>query len=114
MQKRHFLAAAAAAAGALPLTSGAAAPASSARRPVLLTVGGVVGKGNRGPMDKALDQMMGKHGIQFSEAYALDATALRGMPQVTIQPTLEYDAKRHTLQGPLLSTVLAACCRCAR
>ena len=51
--------------------------------------------------------MMGKHGIQFSEAYALDATALRGMPQVTIQPTLEYDAKRHTLQGPLLSTVLA-------
>lgn len=58
--------------------------------------------------------MMGKHGIQFSEAYALDATALRGMPQVTIQPTLEYDAKRRILQGPLLSTVLAACCRCAR
>jgi len=69
---------------------------------------------NRGTLDTTIDQMMGKHGIQFSEAYALDATALRGMPQVTIQPTLEYDAKRHTLQGPLLSTVLAACCRCAR
>jgi len=25
---------------------------------------------------------------------------------VTIKPTLEYDAKKHTLQGPLLVTVL--------
>ena len=75
---------------------------------------GAITQHNRGTLDTTIDQMMGKHGIQFSEAYALDATALRGMPQVTIQPTLEYDAKRHTLQGPLLSTVLAACCRCAR
>ena len=108
MQKRHFLAAAAAAAGALPLTSGAAAPASSARRPVLLTVGGLVGKGNRGPMDKALDQMMGKHGVSFAKAFTFDTDSLQRLPAVTIEPTLEYDNKKHKLSGPLLTTVLAA------
>lgn len=52
---------------------------------------------------------MGKHGIQFNAAYALDAAALQRMPQVTIRPTLEYDAKRHTLKGPLKTTTVLAC-----
>ena len=106
MHKRQFLTAAAVA-GALPLSSNAATKAPGAG-PVLLTVGGEIGKGNRGPLDKVVDQMMGKHGIQFDKAHALDAAALQRMPAITIKPTLEYDSKPHTLKGPLLTTVLAA------
>ena len=51
---------------------------------------------------------MAKHGIQFEKAFAFDAPSLRRMPYVTIKPTLEYDAKLHTLSGPLISTVLEA------
>ena len=52
--------------------------------------------------------MMGKHGIAFAKAYEFDAAALQRLPSVTIRPTLEYDAKQHSLRGPLLSTVLEA------
>ncbi len=106
MNKRHFLAAAAAA-GVLPATRAVAAPAA-AQGPVLLTVSGAIGKGNRGPLDPALDQMMAKHGIRFDKAHAFDAAALQRLSAVTIKPTLEYDGKPHTLKGPLLSTVLEA------
>jgi hypothetical protein len=51
--------------------------------------------------------MAGKHGVQFEQAFAFTAFALRRLPAVTIQPTLEYDQRAHTLSGPLLSTVLA-------
>ena len=50
--------------------------------------------------------MMAKHGIQFTKAWTFDTAALHRLPQVTIRPTLEYDAKVHALQGPLLETVL--------
>ena len=33
---------------------------------------------------------------------------LARLPAVTIQPTLEYDAKPHKLSGPLLSSVMGA------
>ncbi len=85
-----------------------AAPKTAAHGPALLTLSGAIAQTNRGALDTTIDQMMGKHGIQFNAAYALDAAALQRMPQVTIRPTLEYDAKRHTLKGPLLTTVLAA------
>jgi hypothetical protein len=102
MNKRHFLGAAALAA-ALPV--GAAAPGP--RGPALLTLTGAIKHGNRGPLDPALDQMMHKQGISFSRALALDFGALAALPAVTIRPTLEYDAKPHTLRGPLLLEVLA-------
>ncbi|KQP23517.1 molybdopterin-dependent oxidoreductase [Pseudorhodoferax sp. Leaf267] len=107
MHKRHFLAAAAAA-GALPLATTAAAQASAKARPTLLTVGGLIGKGNRGPLDKALDQMMAKHGVAFSKAFTFSAESLQALPAVSIRPTLEYDNKKHKLTGPLLTSVLAA------
>src|SRR5688572_30222071 len=108
MNKRHFLAASSLA-GLLPAagTALAAAPAAS-RQPTLLTVSGAVGKTNRGAFDPVIDQMMGKHGIKFDKAFAFDAAALAKLPAVTIKPTLEYDAKEHTLRGPLLTSVLAA------
>ena len=106
MKKREFLTSTAVLA-ALPVASVQAAqqPVSG---PVLLTVSGAIAKGNRGPLDPALDQMMAKHGVRFDKALALDTAALGRMPAVQIKPTLEYDGKVHTLSGPLVSTVLEA------
>jgi len=107
MKKRHFLAVAAT--GATLTSAALAAPAR--QRPVgpgLLTVTGAIGRGNRGPLDKALDQMMAKQQIAFDKAHVFDFAALTRLPAVTIRPTVEYDAKVHTLKGPLLSEVLQA------
>ena len=106
MHKRAFLAAASFA-GLLPATTATAAAAHTTN-PTLLTHTGNITKTNRGPLDPALDQMMVKHGIDFTDAYQFDAAALRRLPAVTIRPTLEYDAKVHALTGPLLDTVLDA------
>ena len=106
MQKRHFLTVAGLA-GLLPAMRSGAASATVVG-PTLLTVSGAIDKGNRGPFDPALDQMMSKHGIQFARAWTFDAAALQRLPAVTVRPTLEYDAKVHTLEGPLLETVLQA------
>jgi hypothetical protein len=38
----------------------------------------------------------------------LDAAMLARLPALTIQPTLEYDAKAHRLAGPSLASVVAA------
>lgn len=106
MDKRCFLAAAGLA-GMLPASRSDAAP-SAVNGPTLLTVSGTLGKSNRGAFDPTLDQMMAKHGIKFAHAWAFNAAALQRLAAVTIRPTLEYDAKVHTLQGPLLETVLRA------
>jgi len=105
MKKRQFLGAAAAA-GALPLAAQAAIT-PAARSPALLTVTGAIARGNRGPLDPALDQMMHKHGVSFTKAWAFDYPALLDLAPQTIRPTLEYDAKPHTLRGPLLLDVAA-------
>ena len=110
MNKRNFVAAGVGLAG-LWTTSGSSQAASQAKAPsgpTLLTISGAIAQSNRGALDPAIDQMMGKHGIQFDKALALDATALLRMPAITIRPTVEYDSKPHTLKGPLLTTVLAA------
>ena len=41
-------------------------------------------------------------------AIAPSRLSAQGQPAVTIQPTLEYDAKVHKLSGPLLSSVVEA------
>jgi len=107
MNKRQFLGAAVA--GALPFTSQAAAPAglASVSGPALLTVTGAIAKVNRKPFDPVLDQMMHKQGLSFSKAWAFDHAALLQLAPHTIRPTLEYDARPHTLRGPLLLDVLA-------
>ena len=94
MKKRHFLATLGVV-GLFPVRQSAAETAGT-RQPGLLTVSGAIGKSNRGPLDPALDQMMHKHGVTFAKAHEFDAVALQRLPAVTIKPTLEYDAKRHT------------------
>jgi hypothetical protein len=110
MKKRQFLAA-----GLFGMSSVAMATSekpnatcSNDSGPVLLTVTGAIGAGNRGALDPALDQMMAKQKLQFNRAHTFDFAALRALPQTTIRPTLEYDNKQHVLSGPLLSEVLKA------
>jgi hypothetical protein len=106
LNKREFLATAAL--GALAVTAPAHAMRGGrmAPGPALLTITGAIGRGNRGGLDPALDQMMKKQGLHFDRAYAFDFVALNGLPSVSIKPTLEYDGKPHTLSGPLLVNVL--------
>lgn len=106
MNKREFLTATALGAASLP----AAARISKAapRGPILLTVSGAIGNGNRGALDPALDQLMKKQGIHFSRAHVFDFAALCALPALRITPTLEYDGKQHALHGPLLTDVLHA------
>ena len=106
MNKRRFLGSAAIAA-MLPSVATSAAETSKSG-PGLLTVSGAIGKTNRGPVDPTLDQLFAKHKIKFEKAYVFDTEALQRLPAVQIQPTLEYDAKVHSLSGPLLSSVLEA------
>ena len=107
MDKRRFLAAGVLGA-VLPLK--ARADGARARRGTgLLTVGGAIGRSNRGPFDPALDQLMARHGNSFVKAWEFDAAMLERLPALTIQPTLEYDARPHRLSGPLLGSVLGVC-----
>lgn len=107
MNKRDFLSASALiGVGSLPTAPALAAAAASG--PPLLTVGGLVPKGNRPALDPELDQMMVKHGVKFGQAFSFDAAALQKLPKVSIRPTLEYDGKEHTLSGPTLLNVLSA------
>jgi len=93
------------------LPAGAFAQGKAAARPdgqVVLTVSGAIRTANRGALDPAIDALMAKHGIKFAAARSLDFAALAALPAQTIKPTHEYDAKVHTLRGPLLTDVLTA------
>lgn len=105
MDKRHFLQAAAGVA-LLPAAAGAATPASAA--PALLTVSGAIRQANRPPLNKALDQMMSKHGVAFDKARSFGFAEIAALPSTEIRPTLEYDGIRHTLRGPTVARVLEA------
>ncbi|AKC72483.1 molybdopterin-dependent oxidoreductase [Pandoraea oxalativorans] len=110
MKKREFLAGAVALGASVPVLAkpGAAgnpvtaAPASTP----LVTLSGAIARHNREPVDPALDQLFHKQLVQFDAAYALDFAMLTRMPAQTIRPTLEYDARPHTLRGPRLADVL--------
>jgi hypothetical protein len=106
--RRQFLNAAAIGAVAAPSLALAQHAPKASRGPILLTVSGRIGAGNRGAFDPALDQMMGKQKIQFDKAHVFDFAALTALPAITIKPTLEYDSKPHTLKGPLLADVMKA------
>ena len=47
--------------------------------------GGLIGRGNRGRTDSALDQMMVKQKISFARAQAFDFAALAALPAIYIE-----------------------------
>lgn len=112
MNKRDFLdtviAGAAAGVGAISLPAHAQNGPKNSAGPIILTVSGQIGAGNRGALDTALDQMMVKQKISFSKAQTFDFAALTALRSVTIRPSLEYDRKQHDLRGPLLTDVMKA------
>jgi len=73
---------------------------------VLLTVGGFVGKSNRGPLDPKRDSLLADLKVNFKHAFAFDRKMLLELPQgtVTAQPP-EFD-KPATFTGPKLREVL--------
>jgi hypothetical protein len=111
MHKRAFLrlaaTGAAAALGAAAARSGT--DPETGHGSGLLTVGGSIGRPNRGPADPAFDRLLVNQGIRFQKARVFDCGSLAGLPAVSIGPTLEYDGRRHTLRGPLLLDVIRAC-----
>ena len=106
MDKRQFLLSGAV--SAVAPTAVAAAASTARTGPGLLTVAGAITRSNRGAIDPALDQLLLKHGRTFDKAWEFDSAMLARLPVVTIQPTLEYDAKPHKLSGPLLGAVVGA------
>ena len=106
MNQRRFLLAGAL--GAVVVPSVAAGASNARTGPGLLTVTGAIARSNRGPLDPVLDQLMVKQGRTFDKAWEFDAAMLARLPAVTIQPTLEYDAKPRKLSGPLVASVLGA------
>ncbi len=108
MNKRQFLTRAA-------VLGAAASPAFGGQKErkefratstVLLTVSGAIDRSNRGALDPALDQLLAKHLVKSTGAYTFDFASIASLPAVTFRPTLEYDAKPHSLSGPLLTDVL--------
>ena len=109
MDKRKFLVAGAVGSLAAASTSAAqAASTGSGGGPGLLTVTGSISRGNRGSLDPALDQWLVKQNIKFDKAWTFDFAMLTRLPAVSFQTTVQYDAKVHTLSGPLLSSVVEA------
>jgi hypothetical protein len=108
MNKRQFLTSAAAFGVAATPAFGATNPKHSvcSAAPAILTVSGAIGRTNRGALDPAFDQLMAKQLVKFPSAYTFDYPTIASLPAMTIKPTIEYDAKQHTLSGPLLASVL--------
>ena len=104
--RRHLLCACLAA-GVFPPVAASTPRRAGPAGPALLTPTGAV-RPNCGPLDPALDQMMAKQQIAFDRAHTFDFAAPAALPATTIRPTLEHDARPHTLRGPLLADVLAA------
>lgn len=73
---------------------------------VLLTVSGMIGESNRGPLDPKRDSLLALNKIDFNKAFAFDRPTLLALEQgaVTVQPR-EFD-KPATFKGPLLREVL--------
>ena len=91
-------------AGALPVLAADEAPAP--RDMVVLTVSGLIGKTNRGPLDQKRDSMLALQKAEFKSAFAFDRAMLLGLPQGTVTvKTNEFDAPA-TFSGLLLREVL--------
>jgi hypothetical protein len=84
----------------------AAGEAQTPRDMVLLTVGGLVGKTNRGPLDEKRDVVLAKYKVAFKNAFVFDRAMLLDLPQETVTAKPEGFAKPATFAGPRLRGLL--------
>jgi hypothetical protein len=84
----------------------AAASSAGPSEMVLLTVSGVIGETNRGPLDPSQDSLLAAKKVDFPKAFAFDRPMLLSLEQgeVKAQPP-GFDAPA-TFKGPLLREVL--------
>jgi len=84
----------------------AAEQAAAPKEMVLLTVSGLVGESNRGPLDAGKDSLLAANNIDFSKAFAFDRPMLLGLQQGTVTAQTKELGVPATFKGPLLREVL--------
>lgn len=84
----------------------AADDAATPKDMVVLTVGGLVGKSNRGPLDAKQDSLLSVLKVKFKHGFEFDRATLEALPQGTVKAKPIELEKEATFTGPLLSEVL--------
>jgi hypothetical protein len=84
----------------------AAAEGRAPKEMVLLTVSGLVGESNRGPLVANKDSLLATQKIDFPKAFACDRAMLLALPQGTVTATTKELGAPATFKGPLLREVL--------
>src|SRR6187551_1569954 len=90
----------------------AAVPALAADEPAppwdmtVLTVGGMIGKTNRGPLDAKCDSLLALQKIDFKDAFAFDRATLLSLPQGTV-------TRSRASSTSLPPSVARCCARCS-
>ena len=80
--------------------------ASTPKGMVVLTVGGLVGKSNRGPFDEARDSSLARLKADFKHAFEFDREMLLALPQGTVTAKTPELGDEAVFKGPLLREVL--------
>ena len=86
----------------------AGAEAQPPRDMVMLTVSGLVGKTNRGPLDPKHDVLLAQYKAAFNSAFAFDRAMLLALPQGTVTGQPNTFDKPATFSGPVLRELLGS------
>ena len=73
---------------------------------VLLTIGGYVGKPNRGPLNPTRDSVLAKLKADFKHGFEFDREMLLALPQGTVTATTPELEGEAVFKGPVLREVL--------
>src|SRR5262245_16134107 len=84
----------------------AGSEADTPRDMVLLTVGGLVGKTNRGPVDAKRDVLLAEQKAAFKSAFEFDRAMLLALPQATVTGQPNNFVKHARFSGPVLHALL--------
>ena len=84
----------------------AGSEADTPRDMVLLTVSGLVGKTNRGPVDAKRDVLLAGLKAEFKSAFEFDRAMLLALPQATVTGQPNTFDKPASFSGPVLREVL--------
>jgi hypothetical protein len=86
----------------------AGSEAGTPRDMVLLTVSGLLGKTNRGPVDAKRDVLLAEQKAAFKSAFEFDRAMLLALPQATVTGQPNTFAKPASFSGPVLRELLEA------